>query len=88
MSLKSFHIVFIAASCLLSLTVGIWSFGPGAQHLGPTHLPFGVSSLLLGIASAVYGVYFIRKSKGLVVHATNRKSSYRVIPGGSGRPAR
>lgn len=65
MSLKAFHVIFIAASVLLALGFAAWSFVSFA-HDGPTlHLWFGIGSLLSATALLIYGKYFLRKLKDI-----------------------
>ena len=59
---------------------------PLASHIYTEEMGWGAADFGVGIA--VYGIWFIRKTKGMVAHGTNRKSSYRVIPGGSPRKPR
>lgn len=61
MSLKGFHIFFIFLSVLLAAGCAAWSFANGVA------LPFGISACVVGVSLVVYGVYFIRKSRNLIV---------------------
>ena len=61
MSLKGFHILFIFLSILLAAGCAVWSF------VNQVALPFGIISCVIGAALAVYGVYFIRKTRKLIV---------------------
>ena len=64
MSLKSFHIVFVTVSMLLTIVVGLWAVGQyreGAGGFGM--LMFGVGSFIGTIALAIYGKYFLKKLK-------------------------
>jgi NhaP-type Na+/H+ or K+/H+ antiporter len=64
MSLKTLHIIFITASCLLAFGFGVWmlveSRSPGG---GTRELIYGIGSLAVGIALIVYGRYFLKKLK-------------------------
>ena len=65
MSLKAFHVVFVAASILLALGFGAWSLSNyfhGGQLLD---LVFGAGSLLAGVALIVYGVFVLKKLKNI-----------------------
>ena len=55
MSLKSFHIVFIALACALTLGFGAWCL---ASDLYPA---LGVTSFATGGLLIVYGGWFLRK---------------------------
>ena len=63
MSLKAFHLFFIAASVLLALGFGAWSvaFFRASGDVG--YLSMGVLSFVLGGGLVVYGVAFLRKLK-------------------------
>jgi hypothetical protein len=61
MSLKGFHIFFIVLSIMLAAGCAAWSFVNGVA------LVFGVMSCLTGVGLGIYGVYFIRKSRKLIV---------------------
>ncbi len=60
MSLKTFHILFISISVLLCAGCALWAFAYGVEPV------FGVASILVGLALAIYGVLFLRKSKGII----------------------
>lgn len=65
MSLKAFHVIFIAASLLLALGFAAWSFASYA-HEGPLlHLWFGIGSLASAVVLVIYGKYFLRKLKDI-----------------------
>jgi F0F1-type ATP synthase assembly protein I len=59
-SLKTFHILFISISVLLCAGCALWAFAYGVEPV------FGVASILVGLALAIYGVLFLRKSKGII----------------------
>lgn len=68
MSLKGFHILFIALACLCA--GGFWAWcawdAETAQRLGV--VPMGNLSGSLALALLVYGLWFvIRKSKTIIV---------------------
>jgi hypothetical protein len=64
MSLKTIHIVFIIASCLLTGFFGYWSW---SEFLSPDgsriDLVFGISSIAALIGLLAYGKYFLNKLK-------------------------
>ena len=64
MSLKTIHIVFIIASCLMTAFFGVWSwreyFGPASSA---AHLVYGVLSIAAFAGLLVYGKYFLNKLK-------------------------
>ncbi|MEO5803801.1 MAG: hypothetical protein ABIR24_09740 [Verrucomicrobiota bacterium] len=63
MSLKAFHIIFIAASTLLAFGFGAWElrnyFATGENQ----SLWFGILSLLAGVALLWYGKVVLKKLK-------------------------
>ena len=65
MSLKAFHIFFIAVSMLLCVALGVWSAQGFAQNGSWVHLSLGVGSFIGTILLACYGVWFLRKLKGV-----------------------
>lgn len=59
MSLKLFHVVFVVAALLLALWTGTWALGEdGAVWLA-------VCSFAVAAGLAVYGVWFLRKMRGV-----------------------
>jgi DNA-binding transcriptional regulator of glucitol operon len=64
MSLKTIHIVFIVASCLLTVFFGYWAW---SQFLGPggsrADLAYGVISIGAFFGLLAYGKYFLNKLK-------------------------
>jgi len=68
MSLKSFHVFFIALAVLSSLGFAVWTFTKGGAELASGPGAMGVLSLLAAVALAVYGVWFVvRKSGRLII---------------------
>jgi hypothetical protein len=62
MSLRAFHVVFIALSCLLALGFGAWCLGSGDERARmPGMKTFGGISLSAGAGLIIYGFYFVRK---------------------------
>ncbi|RMH23036.1 MAG: hypothetical protein D6696_01810 [Acidobacteria bacterium] len=66
MSLKAFHVVFVVVATLLMTGFGVWSLrhatGDGA---GTSYLVMGGLALVAAIALVVYGVWFLKKTKGV-----------------------
>jgi hypothetical protein len=60
MSLKAFHIFFIALSILLSIGCAVWAFATGVETA------FGVASVVVAVALIIYGRYFLKKSKSII----------------------
>lgn len=64
MSLKTIHIVFVIASCLMTAFFGAWAW---REYTGPAgtqvHLVYGVLSIAAFVGLLVYGRYFLKKLK-------------------------
>jgi hypothetical protein len=66
MSLKAFHIIFVAAATLLSFGFGLWIIRAYvAGEASELEFGLGVASLALGFVLIVYGRYVFRKLKNL-----------------------
>ncbi len=65
MSLKGFHIVFIAFSTLLALGCGGWCVWIDLVEGAPIYLAGAVASFLCAVVLVIYGVWFYRKMKRL-----------------------
>ena len=64
MSLKAFHIFFIAVAAIFSTGLGVWSLAHGLYRSGgPLYLVLGPSCFLGSIALIVYGRRFLEKMK-------------------------
>ncbi|MEX0601410.1 MAG: hypothetical protein WD021_03175 [Rhodothermales bacterium] len=63
MSLKAFHIVFIAVSTLLAVGFGVWELARYAESGNVWMLVAGLVSFGVGVGLVVYGVRFLRKLK-------------------------
>jgi hypothetical protein len=61
MSLKAFHILFILLSVLLAAGCAWWAFANNASAI------FGGASAAVAVGLLVYGIYFIRKSRKLIL---------------------
>jgi len=56
MSLKIFHMIFIVASVLLSITVAVWGIREYLQNREVTSLLFGILFIGVGVGLTVYGM--------------------------------
>ncbi len=65
MSLKTFHIFFIVVSMALCVVLGVWATQDFARSGSWVHLSLGVGSFIGTILLAWYGVWFLRKLKGV-----------------------
>ena len=61
MSLKGFHIFFIFLSVLLAVGCAVWAFANEVAG------PFGIVSCVIAVLLVSYGIYFIRKTRKLIV---------------------
>ena len=61
MSLKIFHLVFIALSILMAVLVGGWGVNRYLADGSTSGLGLGVAFFLAGMALLVYGVKVLRK---------------------------
>jgi amino acid transporter len=59
LSLKKFHILFITLATLCFVGFGAWCFAQ-PEESGSLLLAFAIMSVLLGLFTAVYGVWFYR----------------------------
>lgn len=63
MSLKSFHLFFIAVSILLAVGFGIWEIAAYTDDGAGGRLVAALVSFAVAAALIVYGIRFIRKLK-------------------------
>jgi len=60
MSLKAFHILFIALATLLAAGCAWWAFTNSITN-------FGAASAVAAVALFIYGIYFVRKSRKIIL---------------------
>ena len=65
MSLKAFHIFFIAVSALTALGFGFWSLMMFLAEAASSYLLMGLSSLACCVALVFYGIKFLQKLKNI-----------------------
>jgi hypothetical protein len=63
MSLKAFHIFFIALSTLLAVAFGVWATRDFGQSGSWVHLALGLGSFGGSVVLVFYGIWFLRKLK-------------------------
>ncbi|HXJ58119.1 MAG TPA: hypothetical protein VNU68_15800 [Verrucomicrobiae bacterium] len=63
MSLKAFHVLFIAVSILLAFGFAFWELKLYAEQRGWMELGFGLGSFVSGVGLIVYGRYVLKKLK-------------------------
>ena len=61
MSLRAFHILFIALSVLMAVACSAWAFVNQAGVL------FGMGFGLVAVGLVVYGVRFLAKTRNIIV---------------------
>ena len=61
MSLKAFHIFFIAVSALMAFGFGGWGVYYHVTHTSIAFLLMGLSSVVIGIGLIIYGRRFLEK---------------------------
>ena len=67
MSLRGFHIVFITLATLLAVFLAVWAFGFAPADAGALAPILGVVGVTGAIGLPIYGVYFYRKAKKLIL---------------------
>ncbi len=65
MSLKTFHVVFIAVSLFLTIGFGVWAVKAYSSTGDAMTLAMGVGSFVSTILLSVYGVWFLKKLRGI-----------------------
>lgn len=65
LSLKALHIVFIAASTLLVVGLGVWQLVKFFSVGTTGALIWGLCGLGAGVLLVVYGITFLKKLKGV-----------------------
>jgi hypothetical protein len=64
MSLKAFHLLFVAASVILAFGFGAWGIDAYGSRGAGGSLVLGILSILFGSALVVYGIRVRTKLKG------------------------
>ena len=65
MSLRAFHMLFIALSVVLTAFFAAWAFGEYRAQHAVSYALTGVGSLAVGVGLTVYGAAFQKKTKSL-----------------------
>jgi hypothetical protein len=60
-SLKAFHIFFIVLAILLAAGCAAWGFASGMT------LAFNITCAVLALLLTIYGIYFVKKSRKLII---------------------
>lgn len=61
MSLRAFHVLFIILSIMMSAGCAWWAFANGVAPL------FGIVCAAVAVGLVFYAVYFLRKTKKLIL---------------------
>lgn len=67
MSLRAFHIFFIAMSVVITLGFAAWAFSGASPQPSDSLFAMAIGSGVLGAGLIVYGIYFIRKSRHIII---------------------
>jgi hypothetical protein len=65
MSLKAFHVVFVAASILLAFGFGAWSYFTYKDQGNMVDLVYAIGSALAGGTLLIYFKFVLRKLKNI-----------------------
>lgn len=63
MSLRAFHLLFIAVSVMLTAFVAAWAISEYRTVHDPGYIATCVASALAGVGLAIYGAVFQRKTR-------------------------
>ena len=66
MSLRAFHIVFVTVTTLLFAFLAVWAFGFASDRTSMI-VALGVLGALGTVGMPVYGVYFYKKARKLLL---------------------
>ncbi len=61
MSLKAFHILFIILATLLAAGCAAWAV------VNQAPVAFGIISAIVAVALFIYGIWFLKKSRKIIV---------------------
>ena len=66
LGIKTFHLIFISISVLLSVGVAVWAFDFAQQVSRPAvYVATGIGAVLFGLGLVAYEIVFVRKLKDL-----------------------
>ncbi len=65
MSLKAFHVFFVCISVLFTLGFGAWAVADWHRTGSSGSLIMAISAAVAGVALIWYGLWFLRKLKGV-----------------------
>ncbi len=61
MSLKVFHVFFILLTIVLAAGCAVWAY------VNQTAAAFGIGSAMTAVALVLYGLWFLKKSRKIIV---------------------
>lgn len=67
MSIKGFHLIFIAIAAIFCAGFGIWALFINEKETGSAMTIAGVITLIASVGLIIYGFYFRRKTKDIIV---------------------
>jgi uncharacterized membrane protein len=67
MSLKYFHLVFIVLSTVLSFGFAAWSWQNYQAGYQTVDLVLAIAAGLIGLGLIVYGFFFLKKAKRIIM---------------------
>jgi len=79
-SLRAFHLLFIAASTLLAFGLGGWCVHASRSAGAGNYLALGIASFVCGIGLIVYGAWFQRKIRSAEEERERRRRSMHRVP--------
>jgi len=65
MSLKAFHVFFVAIATLFALGVGTWGVRDYRETASMMSLALAIGAFLVGVAMFIYGLWMLRKFKNV-----------------------
>jgi len=63
MSLRTFHVIFIVCSIMLTIGFGCWAIMSFRQQQSPAHLWTGIGSFIMATGLIVYEYSFLKRVK-------------------------
>ena len=78
MSLRAFHLLFVAAATLLAFVFGGWCLR--ASSATPGYLAMGIGSFALGVGLIAYGAWFQRKIRTAEQERERRRRNLHGVP--------
>jgi membrane protein implicated in regulation of membrane protease activity len=67
MSIKGFHLIFITIAAIFCAGFGVWALFINEKDTSTAMTVSGVLTLIASFVLIIYGIYFRRKSKDIIV---------------------